>query len=156
MTWIICHVYHSEYTWTEIFCWYKACYCYCWFCHRISSFNAEIIHATNGYDHWGREYFCIILYISGYHCRKVSRSACDQCEAILMPLINYIHFCLRSNIWIFKVWGFCFTSKLNTNERMSEFSEIYLNTFYIGVTTEIKLLPSSKTLNHVQVVNVPR
>ena len=158
MTWIICHVYHSEYTWTEIFCWYKACYCYCWFCHRFSSFNAEIIHATNGYDHWGTEYFCIILYISGYHCRKVSQSACDQCEAILMPLINHIHFCLRSNIWIFKVWGFCFTSKLNTINlvQMNEFWEIYLHTFYIGVTTEIKLLPSSKTLNHVQVVNVPR
>ena len=114
MTWIICHVYHSEYTWTEIFCWYKACYCYCWFCHRILSFNAESIHATNGYDHWGREFSCIILYISGYLCRKVSRSACDQCKVILMPLINCIHFCLRSNIWIFKVWGFCFTSKLNT------------------------------------------
>ena len=27
---------------------------------------------------------------------------------------------------------------------------------HIGVTTEIKLLPSSKTLNHVQVVNVSR
>ena len=102
MTWIICHVYHSKYTWTEMFCWYKACYCYCWFCHRISSFNVEIIHATNGYDHWGREYFCIILYISGYLCRKVSRSACDQCKVILMPLINCIHFCLRSNIWIFE------------------------------------------------------
>ena len=153
MTWIICHGYHSEYTSTEILCWYKACYCYCWFCHRISSFNAEIIHATNWYDHWGREYFCIILYISGYLCRKVSRSACDQCKVILMPLINCIHFCLRSNIWIFKVWGFFFTSKLNI---ISEFSEIYLNTFYMGVTTEIKLLLSSKTLNHVQVVNVSR
>ena len=41
---------------------------------------------------------------------------------------------------------------------MNELSEIYmyLNTFYIEVTTEIKLLPSSKTLNHVQVVNVSR
>ena len=106
MTRIIYHVYHSEYTWTEIFCWYKACYCYSWFCHRISSFNAEIIHATNGYYHWGGEFSCIILYISGYLCRKVSRSACDQCKVILMPLINCIHFCLRSNIWIFKVWGF--------------------------------------------------
>ena len=120
MTRIICHVYHSEYTWKEIFCWYKACYCYWWFtwseryCHRISLLNAEIIHATNGYYHWGGEYSCIILYISGYLCRKVSRSACDQCKVILMPLINCIHFCLRSNIWIFKVWGFCFTSKLNT------------------------------------------
>ena len=38
---------------------------------------------------------------------------------------------------------------------MNEFSEIYLNTFYIGVTTtEIKLLRSSKTLNPVQVVYV--
>ena len=39
---------------------------------------------------------------------------------------------------------------------MNEFSKIYLSTFYIGVTTEIKLLRSSKTLNHVQVVNVSR
>ena len=120
MTRIICHVYHSEYTWTEIFCWYKACYCYWWFtwseryCHRNSLFNAEIIHATSGYYHWGGVYSCIILYISGYRCRKVSRSACDQCKVILMPLINCIHFCLRSNIWIFKMCGFCFTSKLNT------------------------------------------
>ena len=44
-----------------------------------------------------------ILYISGYLCRKVSRSACDQFKVILMPLINCIHFCLRSNILIFKV-----------------------------------------------------
>ena len=118
MTRIICHVYHSEYTWTEIFCWYKACYCYCWFtwserfCHKISLFNAEIIHATSGYYHWGWEYSCI--YISGYLCRKVSRSACDQCKVILMPIINCIPLCLGSNIWIFKVWGFCSTSKLNT------------------------------------------
>ena len=34
---------------------------------------------------------------------------------------------------------------------MKEFSEIYLNTFYIGVTTEIKLLRLSKTLNHVHI-----
>ena len=115
MTRIICHVYHSEYTWTGIFCWYKACYCYCWFtwselfCNRISLFNAEIIHATNEYYHGEGEYSCI--YISGYLSRKVSRSAG---KVILMPIINCIHFCLRSNIWIFKVCGFCSTSKLNT------------------------------------------
>ena len=40
----------------------------------------------------------ILVYISGYICRKVSRSACDQCKVILMPIINRIHFCLRSNI----------------------------------------------------------
>ena len=78
---IICHVYHSEYTWTEIFCWYKALYC------------------------------CKVLW-----------SACDQCRVILMPIINCIHFCLRSNIWIFRVWGFCSTSKRNkligSNERI--------------------------------------
>ena len=39
---------------------------------------------------------------------------------------------------------------------MNEFLKIYLNTFYIRVTTEIKLLRSSNTLNHVQVVNVSR
>ena len=39
---------------------------------------------------------------------------------------------------------------------MNEFSEIYLNTIYKGVTTEIKLLRSSNTLNHVQIVNVSR
>ena len=39
---------------------------------------------------------------------------------------------------------------------MNEFSEIYLNTFYIGVTTEIKLLRSSKTLNQLRIVNVSR
>ena len=124
MTRIICHVYHTEYTWTEIFCWYKACYCYCWFtwserfCHRISLFNAEIIHATKAYCHWGGEYFCIV---SRYICRKVSRSACDQCKVMLMPIINCIHFCLRSTIWIFRLWGFCSTSKLNrigSNERI--------------------------------------
>ena len=120
MPWIICHVYHSEYTWTKIFCWYKTCCGYCWFCHKIRSLNAEIIHATNGYGHWGTEYFGIILYISGYLCRKVSRSACDQCKVILMPLINCIHFCLRSNIWIFKVWGFCFNliQLIGSNERI--------------------------------------
>ena len=64
------------------------------------------------YYHWGWEYSCI--YISGYLCRKVSRSACDQCKVILMPMINCIHLCLGSNIWIFKVWVFCSTSKLNT------------------------------------------
>ena len=124
MTRIICHVDHLEYTWTEIFCWYKACYCYCWFtwserfCHRISLFNAEIIHATNGYYHWGGEFSCI--YISGYICRKVSRSACDQCKVILLPIINCIPLCLGSNIWIFKVWGFCSTSKqlIGSNERI--------------------------------------
>ena len=30
----------------------------------------------------------ILVYISGYMCRKVSRSACDQCKEILMPIIN--------------------------------------------------------------------
>ena len=35
----------------------------------------------------------ILVYISGYICRKVSRSACDQCKVILMPIINCIHFC---------------------------------------------------------------
>ena len=35
----------------------------------------------------------ILVYISGYICYKVSRSAC----VILMPIINCIHFCLRSN-----------------------------------------------------------
>ena len=151
MTWIICHVYHYHY---HVYHYH----CYCWFCHRISSFNAEIIHATNGYDHWGREYFCIILYISGYLCPKVSRSACDQCKVILMPLINCIHFCLRNNIWIFKVWGFCFTSKLNTINwfKWANFRKYTSNTFYIGVTAENKLSPSSKTLNPVQVVNVSR
>ena len=56
----------------------------------------------------------IIVYISEYICRKVSRSACDQCKVILMPIINCIHFCLRSNILIFRVWGLCSTSKPNT------------------------------------------
>ena len=40
----------------------------------------------------------IPVYISRYICRKVSRSACDQCKEILMPIINCIHFCFRSNI----------------------------------------------------------
>ena len=42
----------------------------------------------------------ILVYISGYICYKVSRSACEQCKVILMPIINNycIHFCLRSNI----------------------------------------------------------
>ena len=40
----------------------------------------------------------ILVYISGYLCLKVSRSACDQCKVILMLIINCIHFCLRSNI----------------------------------------------------------
>ena len=40
----------------------------------------------------------IIVYMSGYICRKVSRSAFDQCKVVLMPIINCIHFCLRSNI----------------------------------------------------------
>ena len=30
----------------------------------------------------------IIVCISGYICLKVSRSACDQCKVILMPIIN--------------------------------------------------------------------
>ena len=59
----------------------------------------------------GGEFSCIILYISGYLCRKVSRSACDQCKVILMPLINCIHFCRRRDILIFKVW--CFVSRQN-------------------------------------------
>ena len=40
----------------------------------------------------------IFVYISGYICRKVSRSVSDECKIILMPIINCIHFCLRSNI----------------------------------------------------------
>ena len=40
----------------------------------------------------------ILVYISGYICYKVSRSACDQCKVILILIINCIHFCLRSNI----------------------------------------------------------
>ena len=40
----------------------------------------------------------ILVYISVYICRKVSRSACDQCKVILMPKINCIHFCFNSNI----------------------------------------------------------
>ena len=30
----------------------------------------------------------ILVYISGYICYKVSRSACDQCEVIVMPYIS--------------------------------------------------------------------
>ena len=57
----------------------------------------------------------ILAYISGYISRKVSQSACDQCKVILMPIINFIHFCLRNNICILRVWGYCSTmSKLNT------------------------------------------
>ena len=52
--------------------------------------------------------------------------------------------------------GLLFHVKTNYLFQMNEFSKIYLSTSYIGVTTEIKLLPSSKTLNHVQVVNVSR
>ena len=37
----------------------------------------------------------ILVNISGYLCRKVSRSAG---KVILMPIINCIHFCIRSNI----------------------------------------------------------
>ena len=40
----------------------------------------------------------ILVYISGNICRIVSRSACDRCKVILMPIINCIHFCSRSNI----------------------------------------------------------
>ena len=40
----------------------------------------------------------ILVYISGNNCRKVSWSACDQCKVNLMPIINCLHFCLRSNI----------------------------------------------------------
>ena len=44
----------------------------------------------------------ILVYISvtnsGYLCRKVSRSACDQCKVILMPIINCIPLYLGSNI----------------------------------------------------------
>ena len=39
-----------------------------------------------------------ILISVEYICYKVSRSACDQCKTILMPIINCIHFCLKSNI----------------------------------------------------------
>ena len=63
------------------------------FALSVSSFNAEIIHATNGYYHRGGEYSCI--YISGYLYRKMCRFAG---KAILMPIINCIHFCPRSNI----------------------------------------------------------
>ena len=56
----------------------------------------------------------ILVYIIGYICLKVSRSACGQCKIILMPIINCIHFCLRSNICIFRVWCFCSMSKFNT------------------------------------------
>ena len=138
---IICHVYHSEYTWTEIFCWYKLIL-RLW--ARISE-DLGVIEVTNliWFDLiWFDKSFAdspdlsnsvtefaysmlksisiiieeedILVYISGYICRKVSRSACHQCKVILMPIINCIHFCLRSNIWIFKVWGFCSTSKVNT------------------------------------------
>ena len=51
----------------------------------------------------------------------MSRSACDQCKVMLMPIINCIHFCPRSNILLFRVWGFCSTSKPNrigSNERV--------------------------------------
>ena len=40
----------------------------------------------------------ILVHISGYICCKVSRSACDQCKVMLMPIIYCLHFCLRSNI----------------------------------------------------------
>ena len=40
----------------------------------------------------------ICVYISRYICREVSRSACDQCKVMLMPIINCRQFCLRSNI----------------------------------------------------------
>ena len=40
----------------------------------------------------------ILVCISGYICYKVLRSTCDQCKTILMPIINCIHFSLRSNI----------------------------------------------------------
>ena len=36
----------------------------------------------------------ILVYISGYLCRKESRSAG---KVILMPIINCIHFCLSSD-----------------------------------------------------------
>ena len=39
-----------------------------------------------------------LVYITGYICCKVSRSACDQCKIILMPKLNCMHSCLRSNI----------------------------------------------------------
>ena len=35
-------------------------------------------------------------YISGSICRKVSRSACDQCKVTLRPIINCIHSSLRN------------------------------------------------------------
>ena len=40
----------------------------------------------------------ILVYSSGYICRKVSLSACDQCKVIVVPILNCIHFRLRSNI----------------------------------------------------------
>ena len=44
------------------------------------------------------ENILVYIYISGYLCRKVSRSACDQCKVILMPIIHCIPLCLGSNI----------------------------------------------------------
>ena len=77
----------------------------------------------------------------------MSRSACDQCKVILMPIIIFVS---RKQYFNIQSVGLLFHVKMN------EFSEIYLNTFYIVVKTEIKLLRSSKTLTHVQVVNVSR
>ena len=81
----------------------------------------------------------ILVYISGYICYKVSRSACDQCTVILMPIIKCIH-----------VWGFCSTS-INwfkwTNFR--NIPEHILHRSH-----KKRLLRSSKTVNHMQIVNV--
>ena len=94
----------------------------------------------------------------------MSRSACDQCKVILMIIINdnnnnKLHtFVSRKQYLNFQGVGLLLHVKTLYNQlvQMNKFSEIYLNTFYIGVTSEIKLSPSSKTLNHVHVVNVSR
>ena len=44
------------------------------------------------------ENILVYIYSSGYICRKVSLSACDQCKVIVVPILNCIHFRLRSNI----------------------------------------------------------
>ena len=58
----------------------------------------KIIHATNGY--WvlplRRRIFLYIYQLT--LLSQSARSACDQCKLILMPIINCIHLCLRSNI----------------------------------------------------------
>ena len=54
----------------------------------LKSFTPQILGITIEEEN-------ILVYISGYLCRKVSRSAG---KVILMPIINCIHFCLRSII----------------------------------------------------------